>query len=95
MVLTTAGSRHLADTAVGLMRGQGVGVTVEELPDGEPGKRLDAQEPLFRRFARQRLERGDPVIALGDDALLEGATLRPPSGSAASRSSPCQSPPWG
>ena len=48
---------------------------VDELPDGEPSKQLGEQEQLFRRLARHRLERGDPLIALGDDALLEAATF--------------------
>ena len=50
-------------------------IEVEELPDGEPAKLLGQQELLFRRLADLRLERGDPLIALGDDALLEAATF--------------------
>ena len=47
---------------------------------GAPRRRavqaLEQQEPLFRRLAALRLERGDPLIALGDDALLESGDVR-------------------
>ena len=47
---------------------------------GAPGRRarqdLEAQEPLFRRLARPPgWSGGDPLIAIGDDALLEAATF--------------------
>ena len=50
-------------------------VDVEELPDGEASKVLANQESLFRRFAALRLERGDPLIAIGDETVLEAATF--------------------
>jgi 3-dehydroquinate synthetase len=66
----------VADTAINLVHAQArVRVEVEELPDGEPSKFLGEQEPLFRRLAERRLERRDPLIAIGDDALLEAATF--------------------
>ena len=51
-------------------------VDIEELPDGEPAKRLDEQEPLFRRLAGRQLERRDPLIAIGDDAAARGGDVR-------------------
>ena len=50
-------------------------VDIEELPDGEPFKVLANQESLFRRLAELRLERGDPLIAIGDETVLEAATF--------------------
>ena len=76
VVVTSSGSRQRADVAVDVVRaGAGVPVEIEELPDGEPSKLLEEQEALFRRLADRRLERRDPLIALGDDALLEAATF--------------------
>ena len=48
---------------------------VEELPSGEPAKVLEQQEVILRRLAALRLDRGDPVVAIGDEALLEAATF--------------------
>ena len=42
---------------------------------GSHAKLLEEQEPLFRRLAERQLERRDPLIAIGDDALLEAATF--------------------
>jgi 3-dehydroquinate synthetase/shikimate kinase len=76
VVVTNRASRPVADAALDIVRARaGVPVEVEELPDGELSKRLGEQEPLFRRLARHRLERSDPLIAIGDDALLEAATF--------------------
>ncbi len=76
IILTSARSRGLAHDAAELVRaGAGVAVDVEELPDGEPAKLLDEQEHLFRRLAARQLERRSPLVALGDDALLEAATF--------------------
>jgi 3-dehydroquinate synthetase len=76
VVATNGASRNVADAAVRIVQAQsGVAVEIEELPDGEPSKRLDAQERLFRHLAERRLERRDPLIAIGDDALLEAATF--------------------
>jgi 3-dehydroquinate synthetase/shikimate kinase len=75
-VITTARSRDRADVAIEVVRTLArVPVEVEELPDGEPSKLLEHQEHLFRRLADRHLERGDPLIALGDDVLLEAATF--------------------
>ncbi len=76
VVVTSGRRRRVADDAIEVMRSvAGVPVEIEVLPDGEPSKLMDNQEQLFRRFAGRRLERGDPLIALGDDALLEAATF--------------------
>jgi 3-dehydroquinate synthetase len=76
VVLTSASRRPMAEAAAGMVRDRaGAAVDIEELPDGEPSKRLAAQEPLLRSLARRRLERRDPLIAIGDDALLEAATF--------------------
>jgi hypothetical protein len=76
VVVTNAASRQVAEAALRIARDQAdVAVEIEELPDGEPSKRLDEQEPLFRRLAQRQLERRDPLIAIGDDALLEAATF--------------------
>ena len=58
-----------------MARDAGCVVDIEELPDGEPSKVLANQESLFRRFAALRLERGDPLIAIGDETVLEAATF--------------------
>ncbi len=75
-VITSARDLDRAAAAVDVVRAiADVPVDVEELPEGEPSKQLEEQEQLFRRLARHRFERGDPLIALGDDALLEAATF--------------------
>ena len=76
VVVTNETSRPLAEPALTTIRERArVPVEVELLPDGEPAKTLEAQEPLFRRLARHHVERRDPLIAIGDDALLEAATF--------------------
>lgn len=75
VVLTSARSRRWAEDVTTVVRKAGFWVDVEELPDGEPAKVLAHQELLFRRFASLHLDRTDPLIALGDDALLEAATF--------------------
>ena len=76
VVVTSARSRARADDAAVVVRAvAGVPVHIEELPDGEPSKTLGEQERMFRRLVGLQLERGDPVVALGDDALLEAATF--------------------
>jgi 3-dehydroquinate synthase len=56
-------------------RSTDIEVEIEALPDGEPAKTLGHQEALFRRLAAHHLERTDPLVAIGDDALLEAATF--------------------
>ena len=73
VVVTSPRSRAHADAAVGMARDAGCAVDIEELPDGEPSKVLANQESLFRRLAALRLERGDPLIAIGDETVLEAA----------------------
>ena len=76
VIVTTARSRERADVAIDVVSSKAhLPVEVEELPDGEPAKLLEHQEKLFRRLAGRQLERGDPIIALGDDVLLEAATF--------------------
>lgn len=75
VVVTSPRSRGRADAAAQVVAEAGLGVEVVELPDGEPAKLLEHQELLFRRLAQLRLDRGDPVVALGDDVLLEAATF--------------------
>jgi 3-dehydroquinate synthetase len=76
VVLTSSRSRERAEAAARVVRdGVGIRAAVEELPAGEPAKLLEHQEALFQRLAALRLERGDPVVALGDEALLEAATF--------------------
>jgi 3-dehydroquinate synthetase len=76
VVLTSARSRARADDAAGVVREvAGIPVDVEELPDGEPSKLLEEQEHLYRRLADRQLERRDPLLAIGDDALLEAGTF--------------------
>jgi 3-dehydroquinate synthetase len=75
-VLTTPRSRAMAEVAVSRIRAEeGLRVDVVDLPDGERAKQLSEQEALFRTLANLRLERGDPLIAVGDDVLLEAATF--------------------
>ena len=73
VVVTSPRSRAHADAAVGMARAAGCSVDIEELPDGEPSKVLANQEALFRRLAALRLERRDPLIAIGDETVLEAA----------------------
>jgi 3-dehydroquinate synthase len=76
VVVTSATSRDAAQRAAQIVRtAVRIPVDVEELPDGEGAKLLDQQELLFRRLARLQLQRTDPVVALGDDVLLEAATF--------------------
>jgi 3-dehydroquinate synthetase len=46
-----------------------------ELPEGERSKLMEEQEILFRTLADLRLQRPDPLVAVGDDVLLEAATF--------------------
>jgi 3-dehydroquinate synthetase len=76
VVLTSSRSRPRADLAAQVVRaGAGIPVDIEELPDGEPAKLMAHQEALFRRLAALKLERRDPLVAIGDDALLEAASF--------------------
>ncbi len=75
VVITSNRTRGRADAAAAVVAGSGVGVEVETLPDGEQARILAQQEALFRRLAAHRLDRRDPVVALGDDVLLEAATF--------------------
>ena len=76
VVLTSARSRARAEVAAQVVCGvAGIPVDIEELPDGEPSKLLGEQEHLFRRLAGRQLERQDPLVAIGDDALLEAGTF--------------------
>jgi 3-dehydroquinate synthase len=76
VVITSAASRGSADAAAEIVRTSArIPVDIEELPIGEPAKLLEHQELLFRRLARLQLQRTDPLVALGDDVLLEAATF--------------------
>ena len=76
VVLTSPRSRGRAEAAARIVReSAGIEAQIEMLPEGEPAKLLGNQESLFRRLAEIRLERGDPVVALGDESLLEAATF--------------------
>lgn len=75
VVVTSKRSRDRANAAARVVAAAGRPVDVVELPDGERAKLLEHQERLFRRLAQLRLDRGDPVVALGDDILLEAATF--------------------
>jgi len=76
VVVTTARHRVRADGVASEVRDRsGLPVDVLELPEGEPAKRLVEQERLLQSLARLRLERGDPLIAVGDDVLLEAVTF--------------------
>ena len=75
VVVTSKRSRDRANAAAQVVAEAGLGVEVVELPDGERAKLLEHQEVLFRRLAHLRLDRGDPIVALGDDVLLEAATF--------------------
>jgi 3-dehydroquinate synthetase len=75
-VVTSPRSRLKAEeTARHLAGGTGVAVDVVELPDGERAKLIDRQEELLRALAADRFERQDPIVAVGDDVLLEAATF--------------------
>jgi len=76
VVITSGASRSRADAAAQIVRTAGrIPVDIEELPTGEPAKLLNHLEDLFRRLARLQLHRTDPMVALGDDVLLEAATF--------------------
>ena len=75
-VVTSPASRRKADeTARHLAAETGAAVDVVELPDGERSKLIEQQERLLRTLADGRFERQDPLIAVGDDVLLEAATF--------------------
>jgi 3-dehydroquinate synthetase len=75
VVTSPRSRRRAAQTAKDLASGSGVVVEVLELPDGERSKQVDSQEGLLRTLANHRFERKDPIIAVGDDLLLEAATF--------------------
>jgi 3-dehydroquinate synthetase len=76
IVVTSGRSRSRADVAAQSVRDEaGLPIDVVELPDGEPSKLIEHQEILFSRLARLRVERHDPLVAVGDDVLLEAATF--------------------
>lgn len=75
VVVTSNRSRDRANAAAQVVAEAGLQVEVVELPDGERAKLLERQELLFGRLAELRLGRGDPIVALGDDVLLEAATF--------------------
>ena len=76
VVVTTAGSRPRAELAAQSVRsGSGLPIDVVELPEGDRSKLLEQQEELFRTLAHLRIERRDPMVAVGDDVLLEAATF--------------------
>ena len=75
VIVTSPRSRAHAEAATGVARDLGFIVDVEEIPDGEASKVLANQESLFRRLAARRLERGDPLIAIGDETVLEATTF--------------------
>ena len=76
VVVTTAESRKWAEIATDTVRtGAGLPVDIVELPEGERSKLIEQQEELFRKLADLRVERRDPMVAVGDDLLLEAATF--------------------
>jgi 3-dehydroquinate synthetase len=76
VVVTTRRSHQRAEMAAEYVRlGAGLPADVVDLPEGERSKLMDQQETLFRRLAHLRLERRDPLVAVGDDVLLEAATF--------------------
>ena len=76
-VVVTSPSSHLrAEVAVEHVRQRaGLPTDVVELPEGERSKLMEQQEMLFRKLAALRLERRDPLVAVGDDVLLEATTF--------------------
>ena len=76
VVISSAASLGRADRAAEVVRSSArIPVDIEELPVGESAKLLGHLEPLFRRLADLHVQRTDPVVALGDDVLLEAATF--------------------
>ena len=76
VVITSGRSQQPAETAAQLVRaGAGLPVDVVVLPDGERAKLMEHQELLFRHLADLRVERRDPLVAVGDDVVLEAATF--------------------
>jgi 3-dehydroquinate synthetase len=76
VVVTSPQSRQRAEMAVEhVRRGAGLPTDVLELPEGERSKLMEHQEILFRKLADLRLERLDPMVAVGDDVLLEATTF--------------------
>jgi 3-dehydroquinate synthetase len=74
VIVTSPRSRTKAEAGASVVGStSALPVDIETLPDGEPAKLLDRQEQLFRQLARRQLERTDPLVAIGDDALLEAA----------------------
>ena len=76
VVVTAPQSRKRAELALEHVRlGTGLPTAIVELPEGQRSKLIEEQEILFRKLADLRLERPDPLIAVGDDVLLEAATF--------------------
>ena len=76
VVVTSGRTRERAEMAAHHVRsGAGLPVDVIELPVGERSKLMEQQELLFRKLADLRLERQDPLVAVGDDVLLEATTF--------------------
>lgn len=76
VVITSARSRERAEMAAqSVHSGAGLPIDVVELPEGERSKLIEQQEVLFRKLADLRLERRDPLVAIGDDVLLEATTF--------------------
>jgi 3-dehydroquinate synthase len=75
VVVASDRSRGTAEAALRVGASAGVRVDLEWLPDGAAAKIVEHHELLFRRLAALHLDRSDPLIAIGDDALLEAATF--------------------
>ena len=58
-----------------MVRDAGPDAEVVELPDGELSKTLENQESLFTELADIRLSGANPLIAIGDETVLEAATF--------------------
>jgi shikimate kinase/3-dehydroquinate synthase len=74
IVVTEPGARRFAGAAVAdALRAGGREIEEIELPEGEAAKRLDVIGRAAQRLARLRVERGEPLIAIGGGALGDTA----------------------
>ncbi|MFI5255162.1 MAG: iron-containing alcohol dehydrogenase, partial [Candidatus Limnocylindrales bacterium] len=65
--------RRHGERLAGALAGAGVEVLPLLLPRGERAKTLRAWEAALRELARRRMERGEPIVAIGGGALGDAA----------------------
>jgi shikimate kinase/3-dehydroquinate synthase len=74
VLVSEPGARAMAWPAIEpALRERGWPIEIVELPEGEAAKRLACIESAAGELARLRLERGEPIVAIGGGALTDAA----------------------